>query len=132
MGLQSSGYVLLWDKELGIRPYESGNDAGVIEIKWREGSLYCPPGGWFHQHLNTGLEPARHLALRYGSRLYPIGFKVVAQRREDGVYIDVKQGGTLIGYEDEDPAIRRRYEEALRKTGVVCQMPDLSGKVTAR
>lgn len=126
LGLQSSGYVLLWDKELGIRPYENGNADEVIEIKWREGSVYCPPGGWFHQHFNTGAEPARHLAIRYGSRIHPVGFKIAAQRREDGVYIDVKQGGTLIGYEDEDPEIRRRYEEALRQTGVVCQMPGMS------
>jgi len=44
---------------------------------------------------------------------------------EDGVYTDVKKGGTLIGYEDEDPEIRRRYEEALKETGVVSQMPKL-------
>jgi oxalate decarboxylase/phosphoglucose isomerase-like protein (cupin superfamily) len=126
LGLQSSGYVLLWNKELGIRPYESGKGEEVVEVKWKEGSLYCPPGGWFHQHLNTGPEPARHLALRYGSRIYPIGFKTAAQRREDGVYIDVKQGGTLIGYEDEDPEIRRRYEAELKRTGVVSQMAKLS------
>jgi len=123
LGLQSSGYVLLWNKELGIRPYASGRGGKVVEIKWKEGSVYCPPGGWFHQHFNTGPQPARHLAIRFGSRLYPIGFKIAPQNREDGVYIDVKQGGTLIGYEDEDPEIRKRYESELRKTGVACQMP---------
>ncbi len=125
LGLQSSGYVLLWDKELGTRPYENGNGDEVIDIKWKEGSLYCPPGGWFHQHFNTGAEPARHLAIRFGSRIHPVGFKIASYRREDGVYIDVKEGGTLISYEDEDPEIRRRYEEALKKTGVVSQMPKL-------
>ncbi|MBI2992018.1 MAG: cupin domain-containing protein [Deltaproteobacteria bacterium] len=123
LGLQSSGYVLLWDGELGIRPYESGKADEVVEVRWREGSIYCPPGGWFHQHFNTGPEPARHLALRFGSRLHPVGFKIAAQRREDGVYIDVKKGGTLIHYEDEDPEVRRRYEKALKETGVACQMP---------
>jgi hypothetical protein len=29
----------------------------------------------------------------------------------------------LIEYEDEDPEIRRRFEEELRKNGAVCQMP---------
>src|SRR3989338_1023218 len=123
LGLQSSGYVLLWDKELGTRPYGSAKENEVIEIRWKEGSIYCPPGGWFHQHFNTGREPARHLALRFGSRLHPIGFKMSAQRREDGVYIDVKKGGTLINYEDEDPEVRRRYEQALKETEGVCQMP---------
>jgi len=123
LGLQSSGYVLLWSKELGLRPYEAGRSEEVVEVKWKEGSVYCPPGGWFHQHFNTGPGPARHLAIRYGSRLHPIGFKIADKRSEDGVYIDVNRGGTLIEYADEDPQIRRHYEDALRKTGVPCQMP---------
>src|ERR1043166_2619175 len=122
-GLQSSGYVLLWSKELGIRPYESGSADEVVEVKWKAGSVYCPPGGWFHQHFNTGPDPARHLAIRYGSRLHPIGFKIADKRSEEGVYINVKQGGTLIEYADEDPHIRRHYEEEMRKTGVPCEMP---------
>jgi oxalate decarboxylase/phosphoglucose isomerase-like protein (cupin superfamily) len=123
LGLQSSGYVLLWSKELGTRPYEAGHGDEVVEVKWKPGSVYCPPGGWFHQHFNTGAQAARHLAIRYGSRLHPIGFKIADKRSEDGVYIDVKRGGTLIEYADEDPRIRRHYEEELKKTGVRCEMP---------
>ena len=123
LGLQSSGYVLLWSKELGVRPYEAGHSEDVVEVKWKAGSVYCPPGGWFHQHFNTGAQPARHLAIRYGSRIHPIGFKIADKRSEDGVYIDVKRGGTLIEYADEDPQIRKHYEEEMRKTGVVSEMP---------
>jgi len=122
-GLQSSGYVLLWSKELGTHPYESGRGDDVVEIKWKQGSVYCPPGGWFHQHFNTGSQAARHLAIRYGSRIHPIGFKIADKRSEDGVYIDVKHGGTLIEYADEDPYIRKHYEDELKKTGVASQMP---------
>jgi oxalate decarboxylase/phosphoglucose isomerase-like protein (cupin superfamily) len=125
LGLQSAGYVLLWSKELGIRPYEAGRTEDVVEVKWKAGSVYCPPGGWFHQHFNTGSEPARHLAIRYGSRLHPIGFKIADKRSEDGVYIDVKRGGTLIEYADEDPQIRKHYEEELKKSGVTCEMPGI-------
>ncbi|HKY08462.1 MAG TPA: hypothetical protein VJQ55_09480 [Candidatus Binatia bacterium] len=121
--LQSSGYVLLWSKELGTHPYEAGHGEDVVEVKWKAGSVYCPPGGWFHQHFNTGPSPARHLALRYGSRIHPIGFKIADKRGEDGVYIDVKKGGTLIEYADEDPYIRRHYEEEMRKKGIASQMP---------
>lgn len=124
-GLQSSGYVLLWSKELGTQPYEYRHADEVVEVKWKAGSVYCPPGGWFHQHFNTGGGPARHLAIRYGSRLHPIGFKIADKRSEDGVYIDVKRGGTLIEYADEDPYIRRHYEEELKKTGVACEMPPI-------
>ncbi|HEY2987036.1 MAG TPA: hypothetical protein VGL11_04880 [Candidatus Binatia bacterium] len=123
LGLQSSGYVLLWSKELGIRPYEAGHGDEVVEVKWKEGSVYCPPGGWFHQHFNTGPQSARHLAVRYGSRIHPIGFKIADKRSEDGVYIDVKRGGTLINYEDEDPHIRKHYEAEMKKKGVPCEMP---------
>jgi oxalate decarboxylase/phosphoglucose isomerase-like protein (cupin superfamily) len=125
LGLQASGYVLLWSKELGTRPYEAGHGEDVVEIKWKAGSVYCPPGGWFHQHFNTGSQPARHLALRYGSRIHPLGFKIADKRSEDGVYIDVKKGGTLIEYGDEDPYIRKHYEDELKKSGVNCEMPKI-------
>ena len=65
------------------------------------------------------------MALRYGSRIHPIGFKIADKRSEDGVYIDVKQGGTLIEYADEDPYIRKHYDDELKKTGVKSAMPAL-------
>jgi len=123
LGLQSSGYVLIWSKELGTEPYKNGRGDEVVEVKWKQGSVYCPPGGWFHQHFNTGSQAARHLAVRYGSRIHPIGFKIADKRSEDGVYISVKQGGTLIDYADEDPHIRKHFEEEMKKNGVASQMP---------
>ena len=63
------------------------------------------------------------MALRYSSRIHPIGFKIADKRSEEGVYIDIKQGGTLIEYADEDPYIRKHYEEELKKTGVTSAMP---------
>ena len=34
--------------------YTDGHEDKVLEIKWGEASIYCPPGDWFHQHFNTG------------------------------------------------------------------------------
>ena len=65
---------------------------------------------------------ARQLALRFGSRLHPIGLHQAAKKKTDGVYISVKQGGTMIEYEDEDPEIRRRFEENLRRIGTPMRM----------
>jgi oxalate decarboxylase/phosphoglucose isomerase-like protein (cupin superfamily) len=130
LGLQSSGYVLLWPKDAGARPYESANEDQIVELQWREGSVYCPPDKWFHQHFNTGAQPARHLALRYSGRLYPIGIRVagkVMMQGEDGApYTSIREGGTLIEYEDEDPEIRRRYQDKLRQNGVEDRMPPVT------
>jgi len=55
----------------------------------------------------------------------PIGFKIADKRSEDGLYIDLKQGGTLIEYADEDPYIRKHYDDELKKTGAKSAMPAL-------
>jgi oxalate decarboxylase/phosphoglucose isomerase-like protein (cupin superfamily) len=123
--LQSEGYSLIWPKEAGTRPYESGQEHEILQISWREGSLVAPPGGWFHQHFCTGNEPGRQLAIRYGSRHYPLAWKLAAQKTERGIFTSIKDGGTLIDYEDEDPEIRRRFEEELDRTGTQSQMPPL-------
>lgn len=125
LGLRSSGYVLLWPKELGIHPYRNGHGDQVIKLDWREGSVYSPGDGWFHQHFNTGREPARHIALRTGGAKYRVGV-----HRYVGVVESIKEGGTMIKYEDEDPQIRRDFEAALREAGVTSQMPP-AGKSAA-
>ncbi len=118
--LRSEGYSLMWPNHLGTRPYESGFGDQVVRVDWARGSVFSPPTNWFHQHFNTGAEPALQLALRCGSQKFPLGIRVAAIRA--GVYTSVKQGGTLIEYGDEDPAIRRMYEEELAKRGIAPDM----------
>lgn len=121
--LRSQGYTLMWPQELGTRPYQNGYRDQVVKVEWREGSVLSPPTGWFHQHFNTGKEPARQLAFRYTdySGKYPLGIAVALNRA--GVRTSTREGGTLIEYEDEDPRIRRDYEESLRRAGVRMEMP---------
>lgn len=123
LGLESEGYVLMWSKELGTRPYQNGHADGIVEMAWKPGGVYCPPGGWFHQHFNTGASPARHLALRYSGRIFPTGFMLAAKRHENGTSTSIKNGGTMIEYEDEDPEIRRRFERELAARAVPLDMP---------
>lgn len=118
--LRSEGYSLMWPNDLGTRPYESGHGDRVVRVDWVPGSVFSPPTNWFHQHFNTGAEPALQLALRCGSHKFPLGIRVAAIRA--GVYTSVKQGGTLIEYDDEDREIRRRYELELEQKGIAPDM----------
>jgi hypothetical protein len=79
-----------------------------IRFDWKPGSLVVPPNMWFHQHFNTGKESARYFAVRSrGSRKF-IHAKVL--------------GGEPIEYRDEDPGIRRIFEEELANGGLKSQM----------
>lgn len=115
--LRSEGYSLMWPNHLGTRPYENGFGNEVVRIDWIPGSVFSPPTNWFHQHFNTGKEPALQLALRCGSQKFPLGIRVAAIRA--GVYTSVNKGGTLIEYDDEDPAIRLTYANELASKGIV-------------
>lgn len=121
--LKSRGYSLMWPYELGTQPYQSGHEDGVTKMDWGPGGVLSPPTGWFHQHFNTGKEPARQLAFRYGGRKYIQGLRRALGRGVEGVYTSVKEGGTLINYEDEDPEIRRAYAGELKKSGIELTMP---------
>jgi oxalate decarboxylase/phosphoglucose isomerase-like protein (cupin superfamily) len=121
--LHSEGYTLMWPQEAGVRPYESGHGDQVVKVQWREGSVFSPPTGWFHQHFNTGREKARQLAFRYSgqSGKYLLGaWKAI---NGEGVRTSIRAGGTLIEYEDEDPRIRRDFQAAIEKLGVPMEMP---------
>lgn len=100
--LKGKGYTLMWEAGKPMQRFD-----------WQEGTLIVPPEGWFHQHFNTGREPARYMAFhRTGSsRKYRMG-------KRWGMDLDLKEGGDQIEYEDEDPAVRRLFEEELAKEGV--------------
>jgi mannose-6-phosphate isomerase-like protein (cupin superfamily) len=122
LGLRSQGYILLWPSRAGNQPYSNGHADDVIEVPWGRGSIYSPPNEWFHQHFNTGKEPARHLAIRGGNL-----FTLSMLGGDDGTHanmISASEGGSLLEYEEEDPEVRRRYRAALVANGVENQMPD--------
>lgn len=100
--LSGHGYSLLW---------EEGKER--IRVNWKEGSMFAPAAGWYHQHFNTGAEPARYLALRRGgSPEHPLKIST--------------RGTEQIEYEDEDPAIYDLFEEELREQGIPIRQPKLS------
>ena len=129
VGLVGKGYVLLWPMEAGIHPYQDGHEDQVVKVDWGPRSIYAPPDGWFHQHLNSGKGPARHVAV-YGYR-QPMFTSRDWEGDEFLGNFSVKEGGTLIHYEDEDPEIRRQFTEILKKDGIECQMPPVGTGLSA-
>ncbi len=101
--LSGTGYTLIWPKDGGER----------VRIDWRAGTFFAPPDLWFHQHFNTGGQPARYLALHAGGSRKFTGVR--REVKDSGV--SVKKGGRQIEYEDEDPAIRRLFRAELARTG---------------
>jgi hypothetical protein len=110
-----SGYSLLW--------YESdltGGDGDFVRVDWRHGVVYAPPDGMFHQHFATSVDPARYLAIGFGSILYP--YTMQMRKIFLGSDVDLKQGGNQIEYEDQDPRIHRIYLNELAKSGAKSAM----------
>jgi len=109
--LEGKGYTLMWEEGKPKQRFD-----------WHRGSLIVPPRGWFHQHFNTGREPARYLARRWGSHKFRTGKHFSGG---EGWYYSVKLGGHQIEYEDEDPEIREMYEQDLVKEGIELKMPPI-------
>lgn len=107
--LSGKGYSLMWAEGEEMRRFD-----------WQEGSVVVPPNMWFHQHFNAGGEPARYLALRWNSRKHPFG-------KQFALDLDVKQGGDQIEYRNEDPKVRKMFEDELAKGGIESKMARLFG-----
>ncbi len=90
-------------------------------VHWKPGSVVVPPDRWFHQHFNAGAKPARYLALRWNSWRYR--FMKPANRAHE-TFRNIKDGGSQIEFEDENPQVHADFEAALEKVGATCQMGD--------
>ena len=113
--LSGEGYSLMWPD----------GAPEMTEVNWKPGTLFVPPGQWWHQHFNTGRDPARYLAIRWGGNKW----KVAAYLDNQGVDKDVTQGGNQIEYEDQDPRIHRTYVERCNANGVAVRMDQFPVRV---
>ena len=115
-GERQEGYTWLhlywWEGEKELQRFD-----------WKHGCVFAPADRLFHQHFNASAEPARYLAVAFGGLRYP----TLADKRATfmGMDVSVKEGGRQIEYEDEDPRIRRIYEDELRKRGIRSRMDEV-------
>ena len=114
------GFSLLWQKD---------DASDMIKADWQVGSMYLSGGGggglWFHQHFNTGPEPARYLVMGAGNSRKYVGQRGGTQQRQLAD-VSIKEGGWQVEYGDEDPQVHAIYEEELAKHGGTCLMKNLS------
>lgn len=122
--LNGRGYTLMWKG-----PIKYSEAKTHMRVDWTEGSLFVPPDGWFHQHFNTGPDPARYLAPTWGGdgKWFMRSLGGGGRTHRLGK-TSTRKGGNLVEYEDEDPEIKETYEAELRKNGVKSRMA--SGKDT--
>lgn len=102
--LGGTGFSLLWREGDPIR-----------KVDWKAGSIVVPPDRWFHQHFNTGTTPARYLAIRWGSKKYPLFKQFLIDR-------PIGEGGDQIEYYEESPEVRRMFEADLAAHGAESRM----------
>ncbi len=109
--LYGTGYSTLW--------FNEGDEQ--IKCDWKRNSVIVPPNNCFHQHFNTGNEPAAYLALKFGGRRY----QPMSAWQGDKGDVSVKEGGNQIEYTDEERRIHEMFESELAAHGAKCTMKGL-------
>ncbi len=93
--LSGEGYSLYWH-----------DIKAPTRIDWTYGMLHSPPNRMWHQHFNVSDEPARYLAIGFGSFRYPfLGEKMAMLERTYTTKSEFQ-----IDYEEEDPSIRETFD----------------------
>lgn len=94
--LSGSGYSLLWEHSFDEH----------TRCDWKPNSVVVPPDMWWHQHFNPGPEPARYLAIKWGSQRYRLDHSY------DRAVPDGNSAGYQIEPEDDDPRVAEMFREA--------------------
>ena len=115
--LSGAGYSLLWRYDLGETPWKDGRSDKVIRVDWKPGTVFVPPEQWYHQHFNSGPDPARFIKL--GSLPGNSFYRLTTRQLREG-------GERIIYYREEDPYVRALYEKELALHGTKIQMPPMS------
>ncbi len=128
--IKGKGYTYTWPSTEGPTPWKDGKTDKIMRQDYEPvGMVTAAPmsGEWFHQHFGASKGPLR-LTAWFGpvhpgknSRAGAPGTKM-----NDYGAIDLREGGTAIGYDMEDPYLRKEFEETLKAEGADTRMePEL-------
>ena len=124
--LTGKGYTYTWPASLGQTPWKDGKGDLVKRQDYEPvGMVSAAPmgGNWFHAHFGTSKEPLR-LTAWFGPNAPGRERGRPGEKAIDYGAIDLKEGGTAVPYYDEDPFLRREYEETLKKEEIVSRMEE--------
>ncbi len=80
-----------------------------VVVPWKEGSIFVPPNMWYHMHINTGASENRQLRIFPPRPIMNYSFEDSRQQ---------------IPFVEEDPWIKKMFEEELAKNGLTSLMPE--------
>jgi quercetin dioxygenase-like cupin family protein len=123
--LKGKGYTYTWPSELGTHPFSTGKADQVFRVDYEPvGMVSAAPmsGDWFHQHFGVSKEPLRMSAWIGPNNARGRRPGRPGEKEKDLGAIDIRDGGNAIPYDEEDPCIRKEFEETLRKEGATSRM----------
>jgi hypothetical protein len=126
--LSGKGYTYTWPSKLGTHPWEKGTTEEIRRQDYEPvGMVSAAPmsGNWFHAHFGASKEPLR-LTAWFGPNAPGRERGRPGEKAIDYGAIDMKDGGTAIPYNEEDPFLRKEFEETLASVGAKSRMePEL-------
>ena len=123
--LTGKGYTYTWPDALGMTPWKDGHADKVMRQDYEPvGMVSAAPmsGDWFHQHFGVSKQPLRLMAWHGPNNQRARKAGRPGEQLMDYGAIDLKKGGSAIPYHEEDPAIRREFEETLAREGLTSRM----------
>ncbi len=126
--VKGQGYTFNWPNAAGTTPWADGRADLVETVDYVAGGMVAAApggGGWYHQHFNAGAGPLRLLVFSGGTpgRHYA-DFRARNGKAAVWMNADLEAGGNSISYRNEDPYVRKAFEQALRAQGGESAMPD--------
>lgn len=124
--LKGKGYTYTWPSTLGPTPWKDGKGEFVKRQDYEPvGMVSAAPmgGNWCHAHFGVSKDPLR-LTAWFGPNAPGRERGRPGEQAIDYGAIDMKEGGTAIPYYEEDPFLRKEYEETLKREGIASRMDD--------